>query len=125
MKRVIIESPFHAPTDVGRLKNMNYARAAMMDSLHRGEAPFLSHLLYTQVLEDNLPDERAMGIEAGLAWGMQAHLTAVYADYDISRGMTLGIEHAHKNWRPVVIRFLGPPWSDFPYGEERDEKINP
>jgi len=67
MRRVILESPYAG--DVAT--NVAYARRALRDCLLRGEAPFASHLLYTQpgVLDDTLPDERACGIEAGLIWG--------------------------------------------------------
>jgi hypothetical protein len=38
--------------------------------LLRGESPIASHLLYTQpgILKDDVPEERPLGIEAGLAW---------------------------------------------------------
>lgn len=62
---VLIESPF-----AGDVKgNIAYAQAAILDCLHRGEAPFASHLFYTDVLDDNNPKEREMGIEAGLSIG--------------------------------------------------------
>jgi hypothetical protein len=62
---VILESPYAGDVEA----NMRYARAAMRDSLMRGEAPFASHLLYTQegVLLDSVPEERTLGIEAGFA----------------------------------------------------------
>ena len=43
----------------------------LRDSLLRGEGPITSHLLYTQpgVLDDQIPEERQMGIDAGLASG--------------------------------------------------------
>lgn len=65
MKLVILESPFAG--DVKR--NILYARMCVRDSLGRGEAPIASHLLYTQsgILNDNLPEERQWGIDAGLA----------------------------------------------------------
>ncbi len=101
MKLVLVESPFAG--DVKR--NKAYARAALRDCLKRGEAPYASHLLYTQpgVLDDNDPDERALGIQAGLEWGKCAALTVVYADLGISDGMRLGIERAG---RPVEVRRL-------------------
>jgi hypothetical protein len=56
------------------------------DSLLRGEAPIASHLLYTQpgVLNDQVADERRLGIEAGLAWLRAAKATVVYQDLGIS-----------------------------------------
>ncbi|WP_456298617.1 DUF7768 domain-containing protein [Brevibacterium antiquum] len=41
---MVLESPFAGDTPT----NLAYARAAMHDSLMRGEAPFASHMLYTQ-----------------------------------------------------------------------------
>ena len=102
MRRVILESPYAG--DVKR--NVAYARRAMLDSLQRGEAPMASHLLYPQVLDDADADQRALGIEAGLAWGSAAIMTVVYADLGISRGMQLGIERALISRRQVVIRSL-------------------
>ncbi|GEM_PF-6649561 len=64
---VIIESPFKGETPVEEADNIAYAREAMRDSLYRGEAPFASHLLYPQALDDGDERERSMGIEAGLS----------------------------------------------------------
>jgi hypothetical protein len=102
---VLLESPYAGNVDL----NTGYARACMRDCLRRNEAPFASHLLYTQpgVLDDLVPDERALGISAGLEWGSMAEKTVVYTDLGISRGMKLGIERARKDGRRVEMRTLG------------------
>lgn len=64
----------------------------------------VSHLLYTQALDDADPKERLIGIEAGLIWGPTADATVVYIDRGISRGMSLGIERAQREERPVFYR---------------------
>lgn len=102
MKRVILETPYAGDVEI----NTKYARKCMLDSLKRGEAPLLSHLLYTQVLDDMTPEERKQGIAAGLVWGNVADVTVVYSDYGISKGMEYGIEDALKNGRPVEYRKL-------------------
>ena len=104
MRRVIVESPYAGDVD----RNVAYARAAMRDCLLRGEAPYASHLLYTQpgVLDDNDPEERKLGIEAGLAWGGLA-TTVVYTDRGISPGMEQGVARAHLEGRVVEFRKLG------------------
>lgn len=100
MKLVIIESPY-----AGDLKgNTQYAQWAMLDALKRGEAPFASHLLYTQALNDNDPAERRLGIEAGHQWGKKAEATVVYIDRGMSTGMRQGIHHALAHGRKVVYR---------------------
>ncbi len=95
-------------------KNVLYARAAMKDSLSRGEAPYASHLLYTQdgVLDDTKPTEREWGITAGFAWRQVATKTVVYTDLGISRGMQYGIDDAAKRGTPVEYRELGPNWME-------------
>lgn len=106
MLRVILESPYAAPTPEELQANIAYARRALRDSLHRGESPIASHLLLTQVLHDDNPIERQQGIAAGLAWGRVAEATVVYADLGISAGMRHGIAHALRQGRPVHVRWL-------------------
>lgn len=104
MKLVIIESPFAGDIE----ENLSYARKAVSDSLRRGEAPIASHLLYTQdgILDDTAEEERFLGIEAGLAWGRVAEMTAVYADRGVSSGMKIGIDRANSEGRTVEIRYI-------------------
>lgn len=104
MKRVAIESPFAGDIE----GNLKYARSAMADSLKRGEAPIASHLLYTQdgILDDDIPGERQLGIEAGLSWNSQAELVAIYEDKGISSGMEYGILRAISMGIPIEYRTL-------------------
>lgn len=103
MKRVIIESPYAGDIE----RNIKYAKRCMWDSLKRGEAPFLSHLLYPQVLDDTNPDERELGMKAGFEWGRGAELTAVYVDYGITPGMGDGIVEAWRRRRKCECREIG------------------
>lgn len=102
MRKVIIESPYAGNVE----RNLEYAREAMKDCLKRGEAPLASHLLYTQpgILDDSLPEERALGIEAGLVWGAEADATVVYGDYGFTDGMLEGIARANREGRPIELR---------------------
>ncbi len=104
MKLVVIESPFAGDREA----NLTYLRAAMRDCLKRGEAPYASHALYTQpgVLEDDVPEERALGMEAGFAWGACADRCVVYADCGVTRGMEHGIRRAEERGIPVEFRYL-------------------
>ncbi|MGD8373521.1 MAG: hypothetical protein PVI21_01540 [Candidatus Woesebacteria bacterium] len=104
MIRVVIESPFAGDIK----KNIEYARKCMSDCLKRGEAPYASHLIYTQegILNDSIPEERALGIEAGLVWGELAEKVVVYQDLGISGGMQLGIDKAIARGTTVEYRNL-------------------
>jgi hypothetical protein len=91
MKLVIIESPYAGDVE----RNTKYARRCMLDSIRRGEAPFASHLLYTQVLDDADPAEREQGIQCGFAWGEWADKFAFYIDYGMTDGMQAGLQAAY------------------------------
>ncbi len=106
MRLVILESPFKAATAHETERNLRYAKAAMLDALQRGDSPLASHLLWPGILDDSDPQERALGIEAGLAWGRVAEATVVYEDYGISDGMDQGIARARAEGRPVEYRRL-------------------
>src|SRR5574344_336620 len=102
MKLVIIESPFAGNVQ----ENILYARMAVRDSLLRGEAPIASHLLYTQegILNDDIPQERQLGIDAGLEWKSVANKHVFYTDYGMSRGMEYALEQVKKNNIEIEFR---------------------
>ena len=106
MLLVIIESPLNARTGRGVISNQEYAMQCMKDSIARGEAPFASHLLYDQVLEDKNPVERRRGMEMGFAWGRAADIVAVYTDKGVSTGMQQGIDQARSNGITVTYRTI-------------------
>lgn len=88
MRLVIVESPYRGNI-FQRWLNRRYARRCIRDCLLRGESPLASHLLYTQrgILCDQIPEERALGIKAGLEWLSHADVMAIYFDRGISNGM--------------------------------------
>lgn len=107
MRLVILESPYAGDIE----RNVAYARACMADCLRRGEAPIASHLLYTQpgVLDDDVPAERALGIEAGLAWGRVVEAVVFYLDLGMSKGMMDAWKRHTIEARPLEMRRL-PSW---------------
>lgn len=123
MRLVIIESPFAGNIMV----NIDYARRCIRDCIDRGEAPFASHLLYTQpgILDDTNHEQRKLGIQAGFEWGRLAEARVVYTDLGISPGMKAGIEEAEKLGQPVEYREL-PGWKDgFEKALEKFRDIEP
>jgi len=101
--RVIIESPYQG---VDLDLNVEYARRCLQDSLNRGEAPFASHLLYTQVLDDTVKDQRRLGMSRALSWYESADMICVYMDRGISAGMRFGISYARQLGMPRENRWL-------------------
>ena len=122
MDFVVIESPFATNTvtlangleyEVLQVDNVAYARACLHDCLvNHGEAPYASHLLYTQegVLDDDIPDERKLGIEAGLEIGRAAKRRVFYVDRGFSSGMRWGLHFAQEIGQECVIRQLRGRW---------------
>ena len=112
MRKVILESPFAGDVN----KNIRYARACVRDCVKQGDAPIASHLLYTQpgILNDDIPEERQLGIDSGLAWGTEAEATVLYTDLGVSRGMKYGIARAEKEGRPIEERTIGMDWEKDP-----------
>lgn len=108
VKRVIVESPLGAQTPEGFRRNIRYAQLCVLDCLRRGEAPFASHLLYPQVLDDRMTGERKAGIEAGFAWHEVAELCVVYEDLGHSAGMLQGVSSASLSGIPIEYRRLSP-----------------
>ena len=98
--KVILESPYAGDIE----RNVAYLKKCLKDSFDRGEYPFASHAIYTNVLDDTIPEERKLGILAGLEWGKQAEKTVVYTDYGISSGMEWGIKSAQENNREIEYR---------------------
>lgn len=104
MNRVIVESPYAGEVD----RNIVYARECLKHCLHRGEAPFASHLLYTQrnVLDDSIPEERVLGMEAGFEWLRVGNIWAAYIDLGVSRGMRSGYRRALESVLVISIRSI-------------------
>lgn len=102
MKRVVLVSPWRGDHD----RNRAYGLECLRDCLRRGEAPIAGHLLLTQVLDDNDPKDRVLGINAGQVWLPVADLVVAYADYGITDGMQRDIDTALNMGRDVVMRHL-------------------
>jgi hypothetical protein len=102
MPRALIESPFMFRHEcenmriIGQLRNVTYARLAARDCLLRGYAPYGSHLFFPQplILDDDISEERELGIYAGLEWGKAAEVSLFYVDLGESTGMRIGRKSA-------------------------------
>lgn len=102
MRLVCVESPLAGDFAL----NLRYARLCMLDCLLKGEAPYASHLLYPQCLEDRDPSERKLGMEAGFAFKRVVEATVVYTDRGLSEGMKKGIELSEQLGHTVEYRQL-------------------
>ena len=90
MKTVCIESPLSG--DFAR--NIKYARMALRYCLDHGVSPFASHLLYTQVLNDEVMVHRELGMAAGFAMGDLCDERWFFTDFGMSTGMLMAQRRA-------------------------------
>lgn len=113
--RVVIESPFGRNVDGSKCTPAEYARngryldRCIRHSLGLGEAPYASHGFFPKEgrLDDTNIEQRAQGIEAGLAWGEAAELIAVYADHGVTEGMMEGIARHRERGINFTYRYIG------------------
>ena len=105
-KLVIIESPYRATPYYSEEQHRLYLLHCIEYCVKQGEAPFASHLLLPEVLDDDDQYERAFGIRCGFAWGQHADLVAVFSDFGVSPGMSEAIAHWTKVGKPIEWRKL-------------------
>lgn len=105
MKRVMIESPYRG--DI--VANKRYLSECIDDSIRRGESPFASHGFYTNFIDDEIKDERWLGIVCGVAWGSVSDCIAVYTDRGITSGMSYSINKYKSMGKRIEYRSL---WSE-------------
>jgi hypothetical protein len=103
MIKVFVESPYKGDTYTNRI----YLKRAMMDCISRGETPFASHLIYTQILDDNVKEERLLGISLGEPWRDVSNYTVFYTDYGISDGMLKALDVCRAKGIVVEYRTIG------------------
>lgn len=101
-KLVVVESPLSG--DFAR--NVLYAKFCMLDCFHRNEFPYASHLLYTQILNDQIPEHRAAGMQAGFRWAELAEMRVFYIDLGMSQGMIEGMLAAQQCGQVIRLRKL-------------------
>lgn len=98
----VVESPFAG--DVAG--NLAYLERCLRDCIDRGESPYASHKMLTTCLDDEKPEERKLGIEAGLAWRRRADLRVFYTDRGWSRGMLAAREMYDRDGLVYQVRSL-------------------
>lgn len=113
MRLVVVESPYAATDWRVLARNKAYAVRAMVDCFRRGEAPLASHVLYahSRVLDDLLPEERALGIQAGFEWARLCEHVAFYIDLGWSPGMREALKR-HMGRHTIEERTLGDHWAE-------------
>jgi hypothetical protein len=105
VKRVYICSRYAGDVQ----EHVDTAQHLCLLALEDGYAPFAPHLLYPQVLDDDKPEERELGMSAGLAFMAVCDEVWVYGADGISAGMRREIDEARRlgkyTWRFDDVAF--------------------
>lgn len=91
-------SPYRGDTK----KHTIYARRLLKNALQLGCAPICPHLYLPQVLDDNDPDEREQGLQAGLALLRVCDVVLVGYRHGVSEGMKAEIQLATDLGKRVI-----------------------
>ena len=101
-RRVFICSPY----SFDPVKGAEIATRLCRMAVDEGQFPFAPHLLYPRFLDEHSPDERELGIKAGISYLEHCDEVWVYAAEGISSGMRLEIEAASRLGVPVRFKEL-------------------
>ena len=93
---IFICSPFAGDTKA----NLENARRYLKFAVDKGAIPFAPHLLYPQVMDDQDPAQRKLGLFFGLVWLRKCDEVWVFGK-TISSGMRAEIDKASKHRIPV------------------------
>lgn len=126
MKIIIIESPFAGRNHAHRALNEAYLAACQRAALYNSEIPLASHRSFTAALDDRIPEERELGIAAGLQLARavadlstiagpgapddQARCIVFCIDLGWSGGMTKAAAFYREQGIPWFCRSIGDDW---------------
>lgn len=94
MKKVYICSPYRNTDRAKQNRNTEYAKELTKLAINAGLAPITTHLYMTKCLNEDKPEERAAGIEAGLVLLQSCDFVILGVRYGISEGMSREIRTA-------------------------------
>ena len=95
IKKIYVASKYAGDIDA----NVNAAIGYCRKVVEQGFMPVASHLLYPQILDDNNPSERNLGLRFGLA--LLAVCDEVWVFGEVSSGVAKEIEVARRLEKPL------------------------
>jgi hypothetical protein len=96
MKSAYICSPYRAKDEAELDRNIDYAQEITRKALLAGYAPITPHLYLTQCLNESIPEERDIGMAAGLNLMKQCDFVVVGIRYGVSEGMERELQEAER-----------------------------
>lgn len=88
MKKVYICSPYRAKNNEELTRNIEYAKSLTRQAIKAGFAPITPHLYKSQCLDEDKPEERELGLKAGIELLKTCDYVIAGTRYGISEGMS-------------------------------------
>lgn len=98
MRKIYVISPYAGDVEKNVANALGYCKYVM----ERGYMPLASHLYFTQMTNDNIPEERKQGLEMGLELLSLCDEAWVFYDNRISSGMAGEIARAKELAIPIT-----------------------
>lgn len=102
MQTCYICSPYRAKTEAELDNHIDYAQELTSKALAAGLAPITPHLYLTQVTNDEIPEQRARGLEAGQSLLLLCDCVIIGNRYGVSAGMQAEIELAEQQGVAII-----------------------
>lgn len=102
MQVAYICSPYRAEDKKTLRRNKFYARTLTRMAIDCGLAPITPHLYITKVVDDNNPDDRYVGLRAGLELLAKCDMVLYGSKYGISEGMAGELQEARARGIPCI-----------------------
>lgn len=102
MQTCYICSPYRAKTEAELDNHIDYAQELTRKAMAAGLAPITPHLYLTQVTNDEIPEQRARGLEAGQALLLLCDCVIIGNRYGISAGMQAEIGLAEQQGVAII-----------------------
>lgn len=102
MRTCYICSPYRAKTEAELDNHIDYAQEITSKAMAAGLAPITPHLYLTQVTNDEIPEQRARGLEAGQALLLLCDCVIIGNRYGVSAGMQAEIELAEQQGVAII-----------------------
>lgn len=110
-KLVYVASPLRGDYE----KNISKAKEYSKKIIEMGHIPYTPHLLFTQFMDDAIPEERELAMQMGIEMLKRCDMLMVCGGH-ISEGMGKEIKAANKLGIPV--KFYNVPQEEEHYGQD-------
>ena len=100
-KLIYVASPYGAPDQDGIDANLLFVKEAGRAVIAAGHTPVIVHLVYPALLDDAVPEQRALGIQMDFQLLDNCDVLAYYVHKGVSNGMDQEIRRALEKGIPV------------------------